>query len=314
MKINYIFGKFNFAKSVVFVFAVLACVGMWGCGGDVEWNEGFGGNEVIGFVDDSLVIVYDSQGWHQDRGSFIQDYGDISSRGHQRLRVFNYRVQEEGPRWSDTLDNDDIEDFNYVKGQLSDSVIWGGDPKSEVSFWKIGSKPCKMKVKKEFDGCSIDVRYTTKLRPWLDGRILVMGNKLNPDIEGFDLDSQGREYCQYAVLDTIQKTITYKRIDNDLKWIKGCNDVRAWGDDVYCLMLKDDPMNLYLVKNTEYLDTLRHGEPFGWDGHTKVSFAGEILNLGNNICKIVNNKFSCLGVAIREALRYRDENGRDVVY
>lgn len=65
MKINYMFGKFNFAKSVVFVFAVLACIGMWGCGGDVEWNEGFGGNEVIGFVDDSLVIVYDSQGWPQ---------------------------------------------------------------------------------------------------------------------------------------------------------------------------------------------------------------------------------------------------------
>lgn len=137
-------------KLFVVALAALACVSMWGCGGDVEWSKTFpkSAAQVIGFVDDSLVIVYDYQQWHRDLGSFVQDHGDESGFGHQRLCVFNYRVQEDGPRWSDTLDNDDVEDFNYVKGQLSDSVIWGGDPKSEVSFWKIGSKPHKMKVKK----------------------------------------------------------------------------------------------------------------------------------------------------------------------
>ena len=279
----------NGMNKLLAVTAVLACVCMWGCSGKTEWNNSFGGAEVVGFINDSLVIVYDSQGWHQDQGSFIQDHGDISGRGHQRLRVFNYRVQEDGPRWADTLDNDDIEDFNYVKGQLSDSVIWGGDPKSEVSFWKIGSKPHKMKVKKVFDGCSIDVRYTTKLRHWLDGKILVMGNRLNPDIEGFDLDSLGSEYCQYAVLDTIQKTTTYKRLDDDLRWIKKCDDVRAWGEDVYCVILDDKGENSLVLKNEN--DTILTPREFAIGG-----FWGDMIKLSGNICSMNDDEIICSDV------------------
>ena len=279
----------NGMNKLLAVTAVLACACMWGCSGKTEWNNSFGGAEVVGFINDSLVIVYDSQGWHQDQGSFIQDHGDISGRGHQRLRVFNYRVQEDGPRWADTLDNDDIEDFNYVKGQLSDSVIWGGDPKSEVSFWKIGSKPHKMKVKKVFDGCSIDVRYTTKLRHWLDGKILVMGNRLNPDIEGFDLDSLGSEYCQYAVLDTIQKTTTYKRLDDDLRWIKKCDDVRAWGNDVYCVILDDKGENSLVLKNEN--DTILTPREFAIGG-----FWGNMVKLSGNICSMNDDEIICSDV------------------
>ena len=280
----------NGMNKLLTVTAVLACVCMWGCSGKTEWNNSFGGAEVVGFINDSLVIVYDSQGWHQDQGSFIQDHGDISGRGHQRLRVFNYRVQEDGPRWADTLDNDDIEDFNYVKGQLSDSVIWGGDPKSEVSFWKIGSKPHKMKVKKVFDGCSIDVRYTTKLRHWLDGKILVMGNRLNPDIEGFDLDSLGSEYCQYAVLDTIQKTTTYKRIDDDLRWIKKCDDVRAWGDDVYCLVLDKEEGKSFILKNKT--DSIFAPMEKLYEGR----FSGNMLELGVRVCSLIKDVIICSDV------------------
>lgn len=279
----------NGMNKLLAVASALACACMWGCGGETEWNKSFAGAEVVGFIDDSLAIVYDSQGWHQDKGSFIQDHGDISGRGHQRLRVFNYRVQEDGPRWTDTLDNDDIEDFNYVKGQLSDSVIWGGDPKSEVSFWKIGEKPRKMKVKKVFDGCSIDVRYTTKLRPWLDGKILVMGNRLNPDIEGFHLDSLGSEYCQYAVLDTIQKTTTYRRLENDLKWIKECDDVRAWGNDVYCVILDDEGENSHILKNRN--DLIPTPRKFAIGG-----FWGDMIKLSGNICSITDDVITCSDV------------------
>lgn len=306
--------KVKFLNLLVVVLTAFVCGEMWGCSGEIEWNKDFGGAEVVGFIDDSLVIVYDSQGWHQDHGSFIQDHGDISGRGHQRLRVFNYRVQEAGPRWADTLDNDDVEDFNYVRGQLSDSVIWGGNPKSELSFWKIGSKPRKMKIKKMFDGCSVEVEYTTKLRPWLDGTILVMGKKLNPDIDGFNLDSLGNDYCQYAVLDTMRKTITYQRLGGDLLWKKNCNDVRAWGDDVYCLALENDPLDLFLKKNESILDSLLQGDPYGWSKYTKVGFAGNILNLGNNICEIKNDKFRCVGTSVRNALEYRCEDGTAVIY
>lgn len=277
-------------RLLVVALTALACVGMWGCSGKTEWNNSFGGAEVVGFIDDSLVIVYDSQGWHQDQGSFIQDHGDISGRGHQRLRVFNYRVQEDGPRWADTLDNDDIEDFDYVKGQLSDSVIWGGDPKSEVSFWKIGSKPRKMKVKKIFDGCSIDVRYTAKLRPWLDGKILVMGNELNPDIDGFKLDSLGGDYCQYAELDTIQRTATYKKLDGNLKWIKKCDDVRVWGDDVFCLLLDKKDGNSLILKNN--VDSIFAPMEKLFEG----CFSGNMLELGVRVCSLIKDEIVCSDV------------------
>ena len=284
-------------RLLVVALTALACVGMWGCSGKTEWNNSFGGAEVVGFIDDSLVIVYDSQGWHQDQGSFIQDHGDISGRGHQRLRVFNYRVQEDGPRWADTLDNDDIEDFNYVKGQLSDSVIWGGDPKSEVSFWKIGEKPHKKKIKKMFDGCSVEVPYTTKLRTWLDGKILVMGNKLNPDIEGFLMDSLGSEYCQYAVLDTIQKTTTYKRLDSSLRWIKKCDDVRVWGEDVYCFMPGEHAFEAVLLRNGK--DTIEVPIKF-----TIGDFWGNVLRPNANLCGLVNSKVVCSGAIWRGGLSF----------
>ena len=294
---NHLLRKFEFQRLIVAALAALACVCMWGCSDETEWNKSFGGAEVVGFIDDSLVIVYDSQGWHQDQGSFIQDHGDISGRGHQRLRIFNYRVEEDGPRWSDTLDNDDIEDFNYVKGQLSDSVIWGGDPKSEVSFWKIGEKPRKMKVKKIFDGCSIDVRYTTKLRPWLDGKILVMGNTLNPDIDGFDLDSLGSGYCQYAVLDTIQKVITYKRLNANLIWVKRCDDVRAWGNDVYCFMPGEHAFEAVLLRNR--IDTIDVPVKF-----TVGDFWGNVLHPNADLCNLVDGDVICSGVIWRGGLSF----------
>ena len=288
----------NIFKPLFAILAVaLACVCMWGCSDKTEWNKGFGGAEVVGFIDDSLVIVYDSQGWHQDQGSFIQDHGDISGRGHQRLRVFNYRVQEDGPRWSDTLDNADIEDFNYVKGQLSDSVIWGGDPKSEVSFWKIGEKPHKKKIKKMFDGCSVEVPYTTKLRTWLDGKILVMGNKLNPDIEGFHMDSLGSEYCQYAVLDTIQKITTYKRLDSSLRWIQKCDDVRAWDNDVYCFMPGEHAFEAVLLRNGK--DTIEVPIKF-----TVGDFWGNVLRPNANLCSFVDGKVVCSGSVWRGGLTF----------
>lgn len=292
-----ILNRFEIVRLYAFVIAAFICVSTWGCGNETEWNSDFGGAEVVGFIDDSLVIVYDSQGWHQDQGSFIQDHGDISGRGHQRLRVFNYRVQEDGPRWSDTLDNDDVEDFNYIKGQLSDSVIWGGDPKSVVSFWKIGSKPRKMNVKKLFDGCSIDVRYTTKLRPWLDGKILVTGNTLNPDIDGFNLDSLGSDYCQYAELDTIQKVITYKRLNDDIIWIKRCDDVRAWGDDVYCFMPGEHAFEAVLLRNR--MDTIDVPVKF-----TVGDFWGNVLHPNANLCNLVDSGVICSGAIWRGGLSF----------
>ena len=309
--------KEKVCRQIAGLMLALACVCMWGCSDDVSmrWSEERSLGNVVGFVDDSLAIVNTSRYWHEEVEPALGPSYDHSGYAHPGLSLYNYRVQLDGPVWSDSLDNSRDDDFEYIKGQLSDSVIWGGDPKSEVSFWKIGEKPHKMKIKKLFDGCSVEVSYTTKLRPWFDGKILVMGERsVPPDVKGFDMDSLGREYCQYAELDTIQKQIIYKRLVGDLKWIKKCDDVRVWGDDLYCLTLKGEPINLYLMRNAVYLDSLLQGKPYGWTYYTKVGFAGDMLNLGNNVCRIVNDDFLCIGVSIRSALEFSNENGNSVTY
>ena len=260
--------KFGFEKLLAVLAVAFACVCMWGCSDDVtmHWSEERSIGEVVGFVNDSLAIVNTSRYWHEKvEPTFGLSY-DYSGYAHPGLSLYNYRVQLDGPVWSDTLDNSRDDDFNYIRGQLSDSVIWGGDPKSEVSFWKIGEKPHKMKIKKLFDGCSIDVPVTTKLRPWHDGKILVMGERWSPPpiTKGFDLDSLGNENCQYGVLDTIQKTITYKRLDGDLKWIKKCDDVRTWGNDVYCLYYEASSANIYLKIENKMKDSVLVDDQ-GWN-------------------------------------------------
>lgn len=115
------------SRRIAGLMLVLACVcmSMWGCGyeGDGErvFADHFGSASIVGFIDDSLVIVADDKSWSQN----FSDGTDFVGRGHQRLRVFNYRVQEDGPRWTDTLDNF-VDECDYVLGQLSDSVVWGG--------------------------------------------------------------------------------------------------------------------------------------------------------------------------------------------
>ena len=263
---------------------ILMCVCMWGCSDDVtfRWSDERSVGKVIGFVDDSLAIVNTSRYWHEEVDPAFGLSYDQSGYAHPGLSLYNYRVQLNGPVWSDTLDNSIDDDFEYIKGQLSDSVIWGGDPKSEVSFWKIGEKPHKMKIKKLFDGCSVDVPYTMKLRPWLDGKILVLGNNRNPNIEGFNLDSLGSEHCQYGVLDTMQKTVTYKRLDGDLKWIKKCDDVRAWGKDVYCLYYDASSAIIYLKIENKVRDSI-FVENQGWN--SGAFFLGKMMLVDGNLCE-----------------------------
>jgi hypothetical protein len=286
----------------------LMCVGMWGCSDDVtmHWSEERSIGKVVGFVNDSLAIVNTSRYWHEEVDPAFGLSYDHSGYAHPGLSLYNYRVQLDGPVWSDTLDNSRNDDFNYIRGQLSDSVIWGGDPKSEVSFWKIGEKPHKMKIKKLFDGCSIDVPVTTKLRPWYDGKILVMGERWSPPpiTKGFDLDSLGNENCQYGVLDTIQKTLTYKRLDSDLRWIRKCDDVRTGGNDVYCLVLNKESGNSFVLKNE--VDSIFVPMEKIYEGH----FSGNMMELGVRICSLIKDKITCSDVkwtGNRELEFYRND-------
>ena len=92
--------------------------------------------------------------------------------------------------------------------------------------------------------------------------------------------------CNYAVLDTVAGTLTYKRLDKDLEWIKACDDVRAWGDDVFCMSWNDWHREGVLKKNQQ--DSLSVSFEFGMGG-----FWGTIIELGGRFCVLIDSQILC---------------------
>ena len=276
--------KFGLKRVLAVLAVAFACVCMWGCGDDlerkwgpIEWSSPRTVGGVIGFIDDSLVIVSDWRHWSQEQDGFVYDGGTISGIGHQGLRVYNYRVQEEGPRWTDTLDNANTNGFTYLVGQLSDSIVWGGNGNNSFSFWKLGQKPVVMNVTVSKDGCNATFKHE-KMRTWLNGKILLKGPL-----------GAGGDSCQYAVLDTIVKTLTFKRLDANLKWIEKCDDVRAWGDDVYCIMRKKNNWSVLLSVGNIVVDSIEFDENRKYAVYPAL-FAGSMLHMGDYVCSIANDK------------------------
>ena len=164
-------------------------------------------------------------------------------------------------------------------------------------------KKRSLRLSRKNEGCSQTFEIE-RIRQWLNGKFIALG-------ETFSI---GENICQYAVLDTIARTLTYKRLGQDLEWIKKCDDVRAWDNNVYCLALMNEPLDLFFIKNGKVIDSLLQGNPYGWAEYTKVGFAGNMLNLGNNVCEIVNDNFQCVGISIRNALEYKYKDGTSVIY
>lgn len=292
--------KLGFEKRLAVLAVALACVCMWGCGdlfredGEKEFTGHYikGNAKVVGFIDDSLVIVYDFQYWNQDLANGSQ----ITGTGKQRLRIFNYRVQEDGSRWADTLDNM-TEVYDYVKGQLSDSVIWGGNGRTSFSFWKLGGEPVVRGVLVNKEGCDVD--YGVRLlRPWLNETIIALGEN--------SLKESGSA-CQYAVLDTVANTLTYRRLDANLKWIEKCDDVRAWGKDVYCFRPGERAFEAVLLRNEK--DTVDVPVKF-----TVGDFWGSILQPNANLCNLINGQVVCFGVVWRGGLSFYQNDETVVEY
>ena len=293
----------NLFKPLFAILAVaLACVCMWGCSDtEFRWNEERSGAKVVGFVNDSLVMVGDYRCWTEITDGVGANYKDIDGCGQERLCVYNYRVQEDGPRWCDSLsDRNSIGIFGMEvhstrpSGQMTDSVIWGGHIDNSIRLWKIGELPHEIRLNKKMEGCSVDFTVQS-VKQWLDGTFIARGEKsLNADGDG----------CQYAVLDTLSKTITYKRLDKDLEWIKQCDDVRAWGNDVYCLALDENNGNSFVLKNG--VDSIFAPMEKIYDGH----FSGNMIELGVRVCSLINNVITCPDVkwtGNRELEFYRND-------
>ena len=265
----------------------LMCVSMWGCSDtEFRWNDVRSGAKVVGFVNDSLVMVGDYRCWTEITDGVGANYKDIDGCGQERLCVYNYRVQEDGPRWCDSLSNQNSTGIfgmevhsSRPSGQMTDSVIWGGYVNKSIRLWKIGELPHEISLNKKMEGCSVEFTVQS-VKQWFDGTFIAKSDRsLNV----------GDGNCQYAVLDTTAKVITYKRLDEDLVWIKQCNDVRAWGKDVYCVILDAENANSVVLKNER--DTIPMPRIFAIGG-----FWGDMLKLSGQLCSFNNEMAECTDV------------------
>ena len=265
---------------------VLACLGMWGCSDDVsfKWEETRRNAKVIGFVDDSLVMVGDYRFWLESKETWNGGRYDDEDAGNPRLCVYNYRVQEDCPRWCDSVS--ELHSSSWFYGQLTDSVVWGSGLPNSIKLWKIGEKPHELKLKSEFEGCSkkVDAR---RIHEWVDGKFIVLGTA---SVNGKTLENAffapeyGDEYCQYAVLDTLKRIVTYKRLEKDLEWIKQCDDVRAWKNDVFCLEKDNRNLILRLIIQDKVADSVEVSSVDFWDFDvvkmSSLSFYGDVVYWG----------------------------------
>ena len=288
--------KFGLRKVLAALAVAFACVCMWGCSDTTfEWEEKRSGAKVMGFVDDSLVMVEDYRCWHEYTDRWNGEYLEDDGCENARLCVYNYRVQEDGPRWCDSISGSWT--LGLWDGQFSDSVIWGHlnvQRENSISLWKIGEKPHKISFNRNLEGCSVVFRGNS-VKEWVDGTFIVRNEKsLNA----------GGDSCQYAVLDTVAKTVVYKRIDKDLEWIRECDDVRAWGNDVYCLVLNKENGNSFVLKNGS--DSIFAPMEKIYEGH----FSGNMMELGVRICSLIKNEITCSDVkwtGNRELEFYRND-------
>ena len=286
--------RLGFGRLLAVAMATLVCVSMWGCSDDVtfEWGEFRSDRSIAGFIDDSLVIVTDCRRWHEITEGWNGSYSEETSCGHDRMLIYNYRVQEEGPRWTDSLTNKSS--GGYWK-QLTDSIVWkwDGGGQEKLKFWKIGLPATELKLKKIYESCSDDFGIN-RMHQWLDKTFIALGGNFSTDGDS----------CQYAVLDTVEKTLIYKRLHKDLEWIKKCNDVRAWGKDVYCLVLDEKDGSSFVLKNGK--DSIFAPMEKIYEGH----FSGNMIELGVRICSLIKDEITCSDVkwtGNRELEFYRND-------
>lgn len=262
-------------RLLVVALTALACGSMWGCSDRVEFKwVGRGNMSIAGFIDDSLVVAYDCRGWLETTETWNGGYSEDEGCGHDRLLVYNYRVQEDGPRWSDSLTN---KSGGYRWYQLTDSIFcrWEG---YNILLWKLGETAHEMKLSRKNEGCLLEFEIN-RMHQWLNDGFIVLGGRLSAE----------EDSCQYAVLDTIAGTLTFKRLSDDLEWIKACDDVRAWGDDVYCVILDDEGENSLVLKNEGVMIPTPRKFAIG-------EFWGNTIKLSGNICSIHDDEITCSDV------------------
>ncbi len=297
----------NVKRILPFTIPVFLCVGLFGCSDSVtfEWGKFRSDRTIAVFINDSLVVVTDCRRWHKITETWNGGYSEESSCGHDRMMVYNYRVQEGGPRWTDSLTNTR---GGWRWNQMTDSVFWRWD--GDVFWlWKVGEKMQKKKMIRKNEDC-LNRMAITRIHTWIDDEFIAFGN-----------DFSLNEYsCQYAILDTAARTLTYRRLDKDLEWIKNCEDVRGWWDNVYCLRKNIDKSGFFLIVNNEKKDSILIEDVPNtsnlWS-YFEFCFMGNMIYFGHNI-NSVDAKYGKIvvypNIKATSGLNYIDENDNSVNY
>lgn len=300
----------NVAKIIAGAVLAFVCGGIVGCTDvDFHWEEGRSAASVVGFVDDSLVMVGDVRCWSEVTDGLVE-YLEESGCGQERLCVYNYRVQEKGPRWCDSLPGKKMtgifgatELLETHAGQMTDSVIWGIFSENSIALWKIGESLHEIKLLKSLENCSTEFDVSS-IHEWLGGKFFARGDK--------SLNAGGGN-CQYAVLDTNKKTITYKRLEDGLKWIEKCDDVRAWGEDVYCVVLDEETYDAYLMMNDVIVSNMEKSE-YKLGNYANVSFMGPFLKLHQTVYKYQGSEVERMTSFSSQGISFGDGKGNYITY
>lgn len=291
--------KSEMARLLAVAITAFACMGMWGCSDRVEFKwVGRGNMSIAGFIDDSLVVAYDCRGWLETTETWNGGYSEDEGCGHDRLLVYNYRVQEDGPRWSDSLTN---KSGGYRWYQLTDSIFWRWEGYN-ILLWKLGETAHEMKVSRKNEGCSQEFEIN-RIHQWLDDGFIALGGRF----------SAGGDSCQYAVLDTISGILTYKRLDKDLEWIEICDDVRAFGGDIYCLVLDRELFDVLLLINSDVKNTLLKDD-FQLNRYATISFIGNYMNIFQSLCFLEKEQIKWLTNFSSEKVSFGDGKGNYITY
>ncbi len=271
---------------------------------------------VVGIVNDSLALRTSHRTFHSQTGGMI--FGMVSADASESysvkdnggLHLVNYRSKQPVV-WADTVNWE----TNLI-GQVTDSMVYGGDLWNEIVLWKIGEKPKKIKPKWSGD-CAFKLRESSlpdfRVRPWRDGKFLLLGNTPTKSIRA--------DTCQYAILDTTTSEAVLNRFNNkEEAWLSECMDIRYSNNQIICLQINEsERKQLDIIVNGELSDSKKNNEEVQftelWGNHIKVHesmFTDLILNIKN---LKFNENYSTIWIYTSPLSRYFvDSLGNEIWY
>lgn len=215
--------------SIAWIFLMsLTVVGLLGgCGDKITTTfDGRQGGYLVALVNDSLALLttVDRYDVCEETGGFVSSDECHLKFDNTGLHLVNYRKKQ--ILWGDTAGYA----VSIAEGFYRDSSVFIHFAE-QYGFWKIGHKPELLGNIHWVSPC--EGFGNAYVRPWINGNVLLKNAK----------------GCSFAVLDTANDRVTEIKLDDDLAWIKKCDDVVYFNENVNCLFL-DEHNAIKVVSNS----------------------------------------------------------------